>query len=74
MSFFSKFKSFFSQVQVVAQRVEAVLPQVQAAVAVSTVVNAQVKSEHQARIDAVLSGVQKDLIALQAGLAVITPK
>lgn len=68
MSKFSKFSKFLvklKQAQVVAIKAA---PYIQSVVAVSILANETVPSKHQARINAVLHGVSKDVQAVRVTL------
>ena len=71
MSKFSKYKNKLKQA---LQEVNTVVPYIQSVLAVGIMVNQQVPTKYQPRINAVLQGADKDTQALKETLDVLVKK
>ena len=70
----SKFKKYLEKLKQAAHEVNKAVPYIQSALAVGIMVNQQVQSKYQPRVDAVLKGAVKDTQALKETLDVLVKK
>lgn len=69
-----KFNKYMSKLKQAAHEVNKAVPYIQSALAVGIMVNQQVQSKYQPRVDAVLKGAVKDTQALKETLDVLVKK
>ena len=74
MSTFSKFSKYKNKLKQALQEVNKAVPYIHSVLAVGVLVNQQVPTKYQPRINAVLKGVVKDTQALKETLDVLVKK
>ena len=70
----SKFSNLLSKLKQAADTVNTAVPYIQSTLALGVLVNQQVPSTYQSRINAVLLGAVKDVQALDSTLKVLVKK
>lgn len=74
MSTFSKFSKYKNKLKQALQEVNKAVPYIQSVLAVGVLVNQQVPTKYQPRINAVLKGAVKDTHILKETLDVLVKK